>query len=73
MKIKILTILMGFLAVLGLTGCGNVLKKDNFKIREAETKSVKYTDFDNGLIKLKVPEGWKVDILGDYIHYIVKA
>ena len=73
MKRKLLTILMGVFAFLGLTGCSNVLKKDNFKIREAETKSVKFTDFDNGLIKLKVPEGWKVDVLGDYIHYIVKA
>ena len=73
MKRKIFTILMVGFVVLGLTGCGNALKKDNFKIREAETKSVKFTDFDNGLIKLKVPEGWKVDVLGDYIHYIVKA
>ena len=73
MKRKIFTILMVVFVVLGLTGCGNALKKDNFKIREAETKSVKFTDFDNGLIKLKVPEGWKVDVLGDYIHYIVKA
>ena len=73
MKRKVLTILMVGFVVLGLTGCGSVLSKDNFKIREAETKSVKFTDFDNGLIKLKVPEGWKVDVLGDYIHYIVKA
>ena len=38
-----------------------------------ETKTIKYTDFDNGLIKMKIPEGWKVDVLGDYIHYTVKV
>lgn len=44
-----------------------VLKKEIFKIRDAETKSLKFTDFDNEFIKLKVPEGWKADVLGDYI------
>ena len=43
------------------------------KIREIETKTIKYTEFSNGLIKLKIPEGWKVDTLGDYIHYTIKA
>lgn len=57
----------GVFIVFGLTGCGSVLKKENFKIRDAETKSLKFADFDNGFIKLKGPEGWKVDVLGDYI------
>lgn len=48
-------------------------KKSEVKIRESETKNIKYTDFDNGLIKMKIPEGWKVDVLGDYIHYTIKA
>ena len=52
---------------------GILAKKDEVKIRESETKTIKYTDFDNGLIKMKIPEGWKVDVLGDYIHYTVKA
>ncbi len=43
------------------------------KIKESETKDIKFTDFDNGLIKLKLPEGWKVDVVGDYIHYTIKA
>lgn len=72
MKRKILVV-YGVFIVFGLTGCGSVLKKENFKIRDAETKSLKFADFDIGFIKLKVPEGWKVDVLGDYIHYIVKA
>ena len=52
---------------------GILTKKDEVKIKESETKTIKYTDFDNGLIKMKIPEGWKVDVLGDYIHYTVKA
>ena len=48
-------------------------KKDEVKIKESETKTIKYTDFDNGLIKMKIPQGWKVDVLGDYVHYTIKA
>ena len=44
-----------------------------FTIKENETKKIKFTEFNNGLIKMKIPEGWKVDVLGDYIHYTVKA
>ena len=74
MRKKILTILICAFIVLGITGCGKtILKEANVKIREVETKTIKYTDFDNGLIKMKIPEGWKVDVLGDYIHYTVKV
>ena len=47
--------------------------KDEVKIKESETKNIKYTEFNNGLIKMKIPEGWKVDVIGDYIHYTIKA
>ena len=74
MRKKILTILICGFIVLGITGCGkNITKEANVKIREVETKTIKYTDFDNGLIKMKIPEGWKVDVLGNYIHYTVKV
>ena len=67
MKKKILTILMFVVILFSMTGYGGV------KIRQIETKSLKYVEYNNGLVKLKVPEGWKVDVLGDYIHYTVKA
>lgn len=74
MRKKILTILICVFIVLGITGCGKTISKEaNVKIRKVETKTIKYTDFDNGLIKMKIPEGWKVDVLGDYIHYTVKV
>ena len=69
MKKKILLFIMCGVMVLMLTGCGGT----KVKIRNVETKAVKLTDYDNGLVKLKVPEGWKVVTLGDYIHYTLKA
>lgn len=51
----------------------NIGKKDKVEIKPSETKNIQFTDFDNGLIKLKVPEGWKVDTVGDYIHYTIKV
>lgn len=74
MKKKIISIMILVLMIIGVSGCGSKDLSDNkIKIREAESKSIKYTDFDNGLIKMKVPEGWKVDVIGDYIHYTVKV
>ena len=52
MKKKILTILMFVVILFSMTGCGGV------KIRQRETKSLKYVEYNNGLVKLKVPEGW---------------
>lgn len=72
MKRKVLGIIICFIMVIGLTGCSSLFGS-KVKIRMSEAKAVKFTDFDNGLIKLKVPEGWKVDVLGDYIHYTIKV
>ncbi len=55
------------------TGKFNIGKNQQVEIKKNEAKSVNLVDYDNGLIKMKIPEGWKVDTLGDYIHYTVKA
>ena len=47
--------------------------KQEVKIKKSEAKSVNYTKFDNGLFSLNIPEGWKVDVLGDCIHYTIKV
>ena len=74
MKKKLFLMLVSFFAVLNLTGCEKDMpKEETIKIKEVETKNIKYTDFDNGLVKMKIPEGWKVDCLGDYVHYTVKV
>lgn len=67
MKKKIIIILMFVVILFSMTGCGGV------KIKKLDNKSIVYEEFNNGLVKLKVPKGWKVDVLGDYIHYTVKA
>ncbi len=51
----------------------NVSKKDQVKIRESETKKVNFVEFNNGLVSLKIPQGWKVQVIGDYIHYTIRA
>ena len=49
----------------------NNSKKINVVKNEAST--LKFEDFNNGLVKMKIPQGWKVDVLGDYIHYTIKV
>lgn len=79
MKKKII-ILMILVLVLGITGCGkkaNVDKKKKeevVKITKSETKTIEYEDYDNGLVSLKIPKGWKVEVPKvDYIHYCFKV
>ena len=76
---KKLTLIIGGVLVLLIVVLGIIFIPE--KIKEAKDSKVKivlndeikFTDFDNGLVKLKIPEGWKVDTLGDYIHYTIKA
>ena len=76
---KKLNLIIGGVLVLLIVALGIIFIPE--KIKEAKDSKVKivlndeikFTDFDNGLVKLKIPEGWKVDTLGDYIHYTIKA
>ena len=76
---KKLNLIIGGVIVLLIVVLGIIFIPE--KIKEAKDSKVKivlndeikFTDFDNGLVKLKIPEGWKVDTLGDYIHYTIKA
>jgi len=64
---KRITILLLFMAFI-LTGC------DNVKIVKTEASKITYDDFDNGLVSLKIPHGWKVEVApADYIHYSFKV
>ena len=68
MKNKILLILILFIGIFITTGC------DNVKINLAETKKMEYEEYNNGLVSLKIPKGWKVDVApADYIHYSFKV
>ena len=54
-------------------GSGGLFKKDNFVIKDSETKNIVLEDYSNDLFNMKIPKGWKVDTLGDYIHYTIKV
>ncbi len=80
MKKKYLLSLIILLLI--ITGCDNtsnsnkniINKKDNIKIVQSETKKIAYEDYNNGLVSLKIPKGWKVDVApDDYIHYSFKV
>ena len=48
--------------------------KEKVTIKTAVTKTIEYENYDNSLISLQIPKGWKVEIApADYIHYTFKA
>lgn len=65
-------LLLGILLITLLfitTGCGKQVK-----IVKSETSKITYEDYNNGLVSLKIPKGWKVEIPAvDYIHYSFKV
>ena len=66
---KIIHSLVIIVFILSLTGCFN-----SVKIVKSETSQITYEDYNNGLVSLKIPKGWKVEIpTVDYIHYTFKV
>ena len=75
-KLILLFIILSLL--LTMSGCkrlkSKITKENDVKITPTETKNIEYEDYDNGLIKLKIPKGWKVEVAPtDYIHYSFKV
>lgn len=69
MKRKIIGIGICIIMLFCLTGCGKKVK-----IIKSETSTLTYEDYNNGLVRLKIPKGWKVEIpTVDYIHYTFKV
>lgn len=69
MKNKKIFIILFSVMLLIVTGCGNQVK-----IVKSEASLVTYDDFNNGLVSLKIPKGWKVEVAPtDYIHYSFKV
>ena len=62
MKKKIIVLL---LLILLVAGCGkNTIKLNNgkgVKIKASVTSQIQYENFNNGLISLIIPKGWKVE------------
>ena len=63
------------LTVLGSNGSNTIrTNKGTVKISKSETATIEYEDYNNGLISMKIPKGWKVEVAPfDYIHYSFKA
>lgn len=51
----------------------NVKNKDKVKIRKNEVSKIELEDYKTNEFSIKKPKGWKVDTLGDYIHYTIKV
>jgi hypothetical protein len=69
MKNKIVLSLLILVTLFIITGCGssknessgNIIKgEENVKIIKAETSSITYEQFDNGLVRFQIPKGWTV-------------
>ena len=71
----VLAVIISLVLLFGSNSSGIKLKNgQKVSIKYDETKNIQYEDFDNGLIKLKIPKGWKVEIPQvDYIHYNFKV
>ncbi len=48
--------------------------KEKVKITKNESSTIVYEKYDNGLVSLEIPKGWKVSVApADYIHYSFKV
>ena len=45
----------------------------NIKIVKSEATQIEFEDYKTNEFSIKKPKGWKVDTLGDYIHYTIKV
>ena len=60
-RLLIMTLFLCFLTL----GCGNELKTKNgekLKVLKNEPMIIEYEDYNNGLVSMKVPKGWKVEV-----------
>ncbi len=77
MKKKLLISLFIVVSLFLITGCGKTQEeKENEKVKivASETKNIEYEEYNNGLIKIMIPKGWKVELPPvDYIHYSFKV
>ena len=48
-------------------------KNGNVKIVKSESSKIELEDYTTNEFSIKIPKGWKVDTLGDYIHYTIKV
>ena len=58
----------------GRNGKGLFYNSDsNIKIVKSEASKIELEDYSTNEFSIKKPKGWKVDTIGDYIHYTIKV
>ena len=68
MKQRFILFVLSIVVLFTVTGCFN-----NVKIVKSESKKIQYEKFDNGLVSMQIPKGWKVDIpTTGYSNYTFK-
>ena len=45
----------------------------NIKIAKSKASQIEFEDYSINEFSIKKPKGWKVDTIGDYIHYTIKV
>ena len=70
-------VVIGVVILLGKNdGKGNGIFNNpdkNIKIVKSEASKIELEDYSTNEFSIKKPKGWKVDTLGDYIHYTIKV
>lgn len=76
-KKQLMMIITMFICLIGLvlgiffilSNKNNIFSKEKIIINE--TANIKYENYNNGLFSMKIPKGWKVNVLetSDYLHY----
>ncbi len=70
---KLIAIIIGVLVVIGIL-VFFLTREPRVKIVRNEASRITFEDYNNGLISLKIPKGWKVEVAPvDYIHYSFKV
>lgn len=58
----------------GSNGKGVFYNPDkNIKIAKSKASQIEFEDYSINEFSIKKPKGWKVDTIGDYIHYTIKV
>ena len=62
------------LTIGGSNGKGVFYNPDkNIKIAKSKANQIEFEDYSINEFSIKKPKGWKVDTIGDYIHYTIKV
>lgn len=49
------------------------MNKSKFEVKENEVSKITLEEYKDTYFTMKIPKGWKVETIGDYIHYTIKA